>query len=209
MLFASLRNNARRQTGFTLLELLVAITVFATMSVMAYGGLRNVIDNSEASEQALNRLKDVQTGVSAISRDLTQITHRDIRDEYGNVRSYLLTPQNPDLIIEFSRNGHRNPAGLLRSNLQRVAYQLQDNKLYRLHWPQMDRAPGVEPYKSEILDKVNTVDFRFLDDKLNWHNQWPPLNAGAGQATPVLSAIEISIELADWGEIKRLYEVSL
>lgn len=209
MSFARLRNHTRRQHGFTLLELLVAITVFATMSVMAYGGLRNVIDNSEASEQALNRLKDVQTGVSAISRDLTQITHRDIRDEYGNVRSYLLTPQNPELIIEFSRNGHRNPAGLLRSNLQRVAYQLQDNKLYRLHWPQMDRAPGVEPYKSEILDKVNTVDFRFLDDKLNWHNQWPPLNANTAQATPVLSAIEISIELADWGEIKRLYEVSL
>ena len=209
MSFARLRNHTRRQHGFTLLELLVAITVFATMSVMAYGGLRNVIDNSEASEQALNRLKDVQTGVSAISRDLTQITHRDIRDEYGNVRSYLLTPQNPELIIEFSRNGHRNPAGLLRSNLQRVAYQLQDNKLYRLHWPQMDRAPGVEPYKSEILDKVNTVDFRFLDDKLNWHNQWPPLNANTAQATPVLSAIEISIELADWGNIKRLYEVSL
>ncbi len=209
MLFARPRNHTRRQHGFTLLELLVAITVFATMSVMAYGGLRNVIDNSGASEQALNRLKDVQTGVSAISRDLTQITHRDIRDEYGNVRGYLLTPQNPDLLIEFSRNGHRNPAGLLRSNLQRVAYQLQDNKLYRLHWPQMDRAPGVEAYKSEILDKVNTVDFRFLDDKQNWHNQWPPLNAGAEQPTPLLSAIEISIELADWGEIKRLYEVSL
>ncbi len=209
MLFASLRNNARRQTGFTLLELLVAITVFATMSVMAYGGLRNVIDNSGASEQALNRLKDVQTSISAISRDLTQIVRRDIRDNYGNVQAYLLTPQNPDLIIEFSRSGHRNPAGLLRSNLQRVAYQLQDNKLYRLHWPQMDRAPGVEPYKSEILDKVDAIDFRFLDDKQNWHNQWPPLNAGAEQTAPVLSAIEISIKLADWGEIKRLYEVSL
>ena len=73
----------------------------------------------------------------------------------------------------------------------------------------MDRAPGVEPYKSEILDKVNTVDFRFLDDKQNWHNQWPPLNTNATQPAPVLSAIEISIELADWGDIKRLYEVSL
>ncbi len=201
----------KAQCGFTLLELLVAITVFATMSVMAYGGLRNVIDNSQASEQALARLKAVQTAISTISRDLSQVTRRDIRDEYGNRKRYLLTPQDPDALLEFTRGGHRNPAGLPRSHLQRVAYQLQDGKLYRLNWPQLDRAPGVEPWRSELLDQVAAVDFRFLDNRNAWHNRWPPLNATAeaAQNPPEPRAIEITIELADWGKITRLYEVSL
>ncbi len=199
------------QRGFTLLELLVAITVFATMSVMAYGGLRNVIDNSEAAEQALARLKNVQTAISIISRDLSQLARRDIRDEYGNRQRYLQTPQNPDRLIEFTRSGQRNPAALARSHLQRIAYQLQQGTLYRLHWPQLDRAPGVEAYQRAVLDQVNNVDFRFLDDNRNWHNQWPPLDANAdGNALPPQPrAIEITLELDDWGKIIRLYEVSL
>ena len=200
----------RRQRGFTLLELLVAVTVFVTMSVMAYGGLRNVRDNSQVSAQALARLKQLQTAVSVLSRDLSQITQRDIRDEYGNVQAYLLTPQNPDWILAFTRGGLRNPAGLPRSNLQRIAYRLGDNTLHRLHWTHLDRAPGAKPYETPLLTGVNTVDFRFLDDRRNWHSQWPPLNAVAdAEGAAQLRAIELTLELADWGRIQRLYEVSL
>ncbi|MCK4704249.1 MAG: prepilin-type N-terminal cleavage/methylation domain-containing protein, partial [Gammaproteobacteria bacterium] len=40
-----------RQTskGFTLIELMVATAVFAVMSVMAYGGLSQIIDNNTHS----------------------------------------------------------------------------------------------------------------------------------------------------------------
>ncbi len=199
----------RQQRGFTLLELLIAIAVFATMSVMAYGGLRNVIDNSDASEQSLQRLRDIQTTMAAVSRDLSQIFQRDIIDDFGVVQPYLLT-SHPDRLIEFSRNGRRNPAGLVRSSLVRVAYRLEENKLIRMHWQYMDRAPGTDALETEMLDKVKAVDFRFLDDKAVWHDQWPPLNAlsATGKVTSVMKAIEISIELDDLGKINRLYEVT-
>ncbi len=48
-----------KQQGFTLLELLIASIIFAVMAVMAYGGLSNVMDNSEASKRALLRLKQI------------------------------------------------------------------------------------------------------------------------------------------------------
>ncbi len=83
-----MRRNTRtkilKQQGFTLLELLIASIIFALMAVMAYGGLANVMDSSEISKTALQRLKQLQQTVSILDRDLSQIVRRPIRDEYGN-----------------------------------------------------------------------------------------------------------------------------
>jgi general secretion pathway protein J len=196
-------------TGFTLLELLVAVAVFAILSAMAYGGLRNVIDNSQQTESAMERLQQVQMTMLKISRDFTQLSQRNIRDEYGNTSNYIMTGQGDDVFIEFSRGGRRNPAELLRSHLQRVAYKLEENRLSRLHWPHLDRTQEMEPYESVLLDDVENAGVRFLDSTNEWHNEWPPLSA-TGQATGtamVLSAIEFRLELKDWGELVRLFRV--
>ncbi len=198
-----------RRGGFTLLELLVAVAVFAILSAMAYGGLRNVLDNSQQTESAMQRLQQVQLAMLNISRDLTQIAQRGIRDEYGNPANYILSGQGGDVFIEFTRGGRRNPAELLRSHLQRVAYKLEENTLSRLHWPQLDRTQEMQPYESVLLEDVENASIRFLDSNNEWHGEWPPLNASGapGAETIALAAIEFSLELQDWGELVRLFKV--
>ncbi len=196
--------------GFTLLELLVAVAIFAVLSAMAYGGLRNVIDNSQQTETAMQRLQQVQLAILKISRDLTQLSARSIRDEYGNFRNSILTVQGDDIFIEFTRGGRRNPAELLRSHLQRVAYKIEENTLSRLHWPHLDRTQEMLPYESVLLEGVESASVRFLDNNNEWHDEWPPLSA-TGQTdgnTTVLSAIEFTVVLQDWGELVRLFMVS-
>ena len=196
--------------GFTLLELLVAVAIFAVLSAMAYGGLRNVIDNSQQTEAAMQRLQQVQLAMLKISRDLTQLSPRNIRDEYGNTSNYIVTDQSGDVFIEFTRGGRRNPAEMLRSHLQRVAYKLEENTLSRLHWPHLDRTQEMQPYESVLLEDVESASVRFLDKDNEWHDEWPPLNA-TGQLdgnTAVLSAIEFTVTLQDWGELVRLFMVS-
>lgn len=196
--------------GFTLIELLIAIAVFSVMSVMAYGGLSQIIQNSSHSKLELQRLQSIQRAVLSISRDLTQVIERDIRDEYGNTQPFLLADNSIDYLLEFTRNGRRNPAKLQRSHLLRVAYQHEDGKLLRLFWPQLDRAQGMEPYESILLEQVTAVDLRFRDDTGEWHSTWPPLNAQqAGDNSSQLSAIEFTLELENWGEISRLYQVGI
>lgn len=200
-----------KQQGFTLLELLIASIIFAIMALMAYGGLDNVIKNSQASQQALERLQQVQQSVSVLNRDLLQIIPRDIRDEYGNKQAYLTAGNNADNLIEFTRGGRVNPANLLRSSLLRVAYQLDDEKLVRLQWPQLDRAQGVEARQTVLIDKVEDFSLRFLDQNNEWQQQWPPLNTGSGAAAAgavQLLAIEVVLQLEDWGEIRRLYAMN-
>ena len=202
--------STQKPAGFTLLELLVAVAVFAILSSMAYGGLRNVIDNSKQTELSMQRLQQVQLAMLKISRDFTQLSQRNIRDEYGNPNNYIMAGEGGDVFIEFSRGGRRNPAQLQRSHLQRVAYKLEENTLSRLHWPHLDRTQEMQAYESVLLEDVENASIRFLDSSNEWHNEWPPLSATGqpGDAAVALSAIEFTLELQDWGELVRIFQVS-
>ena len=105
----NIKSLPQKQQGFTLLELLIASIIFAIMAVMAYGGLDNVIRNSESSQQALKRLQQIQQSVSVLNRDFSQIVPRSIRDEFGNLQPYLSAGSNIDLTMKnwFACNGHR------------------------------------------------------------------------------------------------------
>lgn len=194
--------------GFTLLELLIAIAVFAIMSVMAYGGLSSVILNSTQAEIELEKLQTMQHAMFTMTRDFTQITRRNIRDEFGNTQPHLVAGSNIDFLVEFTRNGRRNPARLLRSNLLRVAYRYEDNKLFRLFWPQLDRVQGMEPYEDVLLDNVKLAELRYLDNAGEWHNEWPPLSSTGTVSVDSPLAIEFKLELDGWGEITRIYKVT-
>ncbi len=201
------RKPPAKQSGFTLLELLIASIIFAIMAIMAYGGLDNVLENSKSSQQALKRLQQIQQTVSVLNRDFSQIIQRSIRDEYGNKQPYLSAGNNVDNLVEFTRGGRVNPANLLRSSLLRVAYRFDDEKLVRLQWPQLDRAQGIEPKQTRLIDNVENFTLRFLDENAEWQEQWPPLNTGSESAQGI-AAIEIVLQLTDWGDIRRLYAMN-
>jgi len=179
------------------------------MAVMAYGGLQNVIDNSQSSKQALNRLQQLQKCVSVLNRDLLQIIPRPIRDEFGNPQPALSTSTNLDYLVEFTRSGRPNPTSAALSTLQRVAYQLEDGKLIRLQWPYLDRTQEAEPRKSTLIDEVEEVTLSFLNENNEPQTQWPPLNTVTNPDgttdSPEPKAIEVTILLKDWGEIRRVY----
>ena len=199
--------NHRLTRGFTLLELLVAISIFALLSIIAYSGLNSVLNAQQALNENMDRLAEVQRTNLFMGGDLRQILNRGIRDEYGDVQLPLISNElNYDVtgrLIELTRSGYPNPLGVTRSNLQRVAYRIEENILYRLSWSELDRNPDSLPYEVELCSGVNTLSFRFLDADQEWHEQWPPLESATVTALP--SGIEFILELEDWGEIRRLY----
>ena len=195
---------SRRDKGFTLLEIIIAVGIFAVISALAYGGLNTVLRSAQKTEAAADELQQLQLAMSIIQQDLSQITDRPVRNEFGEREGAVVSPGSFGRLITFTRRGWKNPAERPRSTLQRVAYLLEDGKLIREYWPQLDAAPGVETVKYPLLENVTEVRFRFLDEQKKWRNEWPPLSATKKILSPP-RAVEITIVSEQWGSIPRLF----
>lgn len=145
--------------GFTLLELLVSMSIFATLGLGAYQMLQTVADSHARVRSSADSFSGLNLAYSIIQRDFNQFAPRAVRDEYGEVLPPIVF-ENEDYIIEFTRRGWRNPAGRQRSRLQRVAYSLdfEEETLTRHFWEVLDRAEDSEPISQLLLEGV--ADFR-------------------------------------------------
>jgi general secretion pathway protein J len=204
----------RRAAGFTLLELLVALAIFAVLATIAYGALNSVLTARRAVEAKGERLAALQTALMVMERDVEQAVPREVRDEFGDRQPALIGGGTGTAVLALTRDGWRNPLGLARSNLQRVAYAFNDGRLLRASWSILDRAPDSQPYSEVLLDKVTAVDVRFLGADGQWSGYWPQQTA-AGQAAgaqialamPPPRAVEVSLDVEGWGRITRLFRV--
>jgi general secretion pathway protein J len=196
--------------GFTLVELLVALAIFAILSVLAYGGYNAGVLSHEKARTSMQRLESLQTTMRLLTQDFEQMSPRPVRDVLGDGRLPALSAdKREEYLFSLTRAGWTNPAGLPRPTLQRVSYLLDpDGKLIRQYFNVLDATLANEPVRRELIDKVESVTVRYLDSQKQWQDQWPPLNAppaAVARARPV--AIEITLALEDFGEITRLIEV--
>ncbi len=193
-----------RARGVTLLELLVAMAVFAVIGVGAYTALFSVLDAREATQRQAERLAAVQRSVDALVRDLRQAVERPVRSVKPAQRAPLLAQRGQQALLTLTRGGWLNPADLPRSTLARVSWSLRDGRLRRRIKEQPDaRARPNQRPDRVYLREVESVELRFRDGEGNWQDQWPPLNTRSDAAGLPL-AVEFTITLTDWGEIRRL-----
>jgi len=196
--------------GFTLLELIVAIGVFAVMAAMAYGGLSAVLNTRASIERVSARTTLYQKAYLRLREDFQNGAIRGIKDENGQARPALFYDTYRQR-VEFTRGGWPNPLGLPRTGFQRVAYSVDDKgRLIRESWNVLDRAPRSEPDDLLLIDGVDKFAIRFLDSKLQWQEQWPPQSdVDTTAAVPDLPlAVELRISTRDWNELRFLFQMS-
>ncbi|MFA5530258.1 MAG: type II secretion system minor pseudopilin GspJ [Thiohalomonadaceae bacterium] len=209
----NLRTNpdGRRCAGFTLLEMLVASAVFAILAAAAYGGLNAILQARGETERQAARLAELQSAMTLLSRDLTQLAPREVRSEYGDRLPAISGGPRSALPLELTRAGWRNPAGHARSTLQRVGYVLDDDVLVRHNWRVLDRAQDSAAYPLRVLTRVRHFQVRFLTANREWTEDWPPDTNVQAPAAPAPAphplAVEIRLELEDLGELTRVFRV--
>jgi general secretion pathway protein J len=192
------------QEGFTLLEMLVALTVFALLSAMVYGGQVAVLNLKRGTEQQAEHLKRLQTAMLMLERDIGQHVLRPVRDDFGDNQPPMESADFGDFRLSLTRAGWENLLNQPRSTLQRVAYGLEDEKLIRYSWSMLDRAQGSEPDKVVLLEQVRSFKPRFLDQQHEWQEQWPARSADNAPLLAMPLAVELILELDDWGAFRRL-----
>ena len=200
------------EKGFTLVELLIAVAIFATVALMAGTGLRSVLTARDIAEDNADRLSELQRGMNIIQSDIEQIINRKVRDEYGDMLPAIQGSASDGYII-FTRTGAQNPLKLQRSSLQRVAYLIDDTDLVRQAWYFVDGTTDNTAQETVIISNIDSMEFSFLSEEEKWEEQWPTSslesddNDKAPTPSPMPKAIELRMVLMDYGEITRLFIV--
>lgn len=202
------RKIARNQSGFTLVEILVAMAIFALIAVGSVTMLSAVTTQNELSDERMKALQDMQRAMLIIERDFLQMVPRKTRVD-GDVSDILVFAEkfafeSDSGSIGFVRSGWHNPQlTLRRSTMQSVAYRTQDKKLERLYTTYVDNAIGVEPKTRVLLEGVESISFEFLEKFDSKKFEWK--QAESVEELPI--AVAIIIESEAYGEIRREFKV--
>jgi general secretion pathway protein J len=196
----------RKERAFTLVELLVALAIFALISAFAYRGLSVLMDSRAHLERDSRKWRDLALFVGRFERDVQATLDRPAVGPSG-------TPQAPvssllDLGGSTTTTGlaiTRSGASLYANALagpQRVGYRLAEGRVERLAWTAVDAAPRASVASTPVLEDVRALTFRFLDRTLEWRREWA---LPATQGTPL--AVEMTVEMAGGERIVRIVEI--
>ena len=190
----------KKNRGFTLLEILVALFVFAILSLILSSALRNVISAQIGTEKNAERLRALQITLLLMSRDVEQIVSRPIKTAAGkDEKAFIGTSQG----FTLTHTGIANPTGYAKqSALQRTRYLYHDNRLWRAVWPVLDQAPQTIAHSRLLLSGVMDVRFDYLDKDKHFQSTWP-LEGSDPHLLP--RAIKVTLSISEWGRISQIY----
>jgi general secretion pathway protein J len=183
--------NRTSNKGFTLLEVMIAISITALIGIASTNLLSNIIESKRVTDARSEQLITLQRFNQFISRDVEQIINRSIRDEYGDEQAAIIIDDS-DYLAQWTRLGWRNRPIIedsqeesQRAEIQRVAFQMFDindeeceaaksrleswgrfdpegSCLVRFFWPVLDRASDTEAKTQILLDLVEEIEIELL-----------------------------------------------
>jgi general secretion pathway protein J len=213
---------------------MVALLITAIMFAIGYTELNQALKSRRELDEQSARLIAVQGALRTIEQDFELLQPRPVRNLLGDGYLPALTTEpiagagltsgssaGPLPLVTFTRGGWTNPVGIQRSELQRVSYTLQNGALIRQYYPVLDATLQDTVVSRTLLDHVQSFSLRFMDAGHNWQTQWPavglpgavqPAQQPAAMSQTQLRtnpiAVEVSLQLDDWGLIVRDIEVA-
>lgn len=199
----------KRFSGFTLLELLVAISIFALISAIAYGSLSRFMSDRVRLESEHEFWQSLSLVFVRLEDDLSQARERKVRDLIGTSQPAFRgqptdTRATGQPSLEFIRGGVFVYGDTARSDLQHIGYRLVEGTLKRLVWPVLDQGTQTTAVEIPLLKNVEEFRVRFYTPSGVWIDEWPA--SGIDDILP--RGVEIKLTLTGRGEFTRLFLVN-
>jgi general secretion pathway protein J len=194
----------KKNRGFTLLEILVALFIFTIIAVIMTSALHTVLTTQTETEKQAAKLTKLQMALLIFSRDIEQAIDRPINNAAGSREASFIG--ETDRVI-FTHAGFANPFGQIqRSTLQRTTYFKNNNSFIRQSWQALDQVSNTPTQQRDLFAPVTELKFKYLDNHSKLHNSWPPPDQPNASALP--RGIQIIFTLPTWGEISQFYIIS-
>lgn len=226
--------------GFTLIELLVALFIAAVMFAIGYGAINEALQSRGSIRRHQQNLVQLETTLQVMEQDFVQLAPRPVRQPGGDgylpclqgsppsdlsdtsdTSSASTTSSTSDTsdmdtstpLVVLTRSGWSNPIGLPRTELERVAYVLDNGTLVRESWNVLDATLSSMPVKRNLLKHVRSVSFQYMSITRSWINTWPP----AGVSSQAVQdsyyrmrplAVQVTLDTTQWGKIVRIFETA-
>lgn len=192
-----------RTSGFSLIEVLVALLIFVFVTLVAYQGFFAVAHMESRSREDADTRQDLFRAWYTVGQDLLHMRARPVRGQLGDAEPAYLAGREPYL-IEFTRGGLPSlpvsPGGMMR-----VAYRLTDEgDLFRVTWPALDAPESVEPTELLLLSDLESVTFEHLGSDNFYVQPWPPVNLESPPLDLMPRMVRLRMRLQNGIEIERL-----
>lgn len=168
-----------RASGFTLVELLVAIAIFAVLSALGWKVFDYLIKVKERNTQHEMNLGQLQEAYQQILRDTVQAV--PLTANMNNDIQPALVLQNGR--FNFSKTGVTDPLQQGIAPDERVEYQYRadEKKLYRLKYHNLNSSGRDQPESSVLLSDVDQFEIIVLNP--NESNSWPDAQVDLNDVT--------------------------
>ena len=194
----------KHSRAFTLLEMIVAIGIFAVIAVVSYASLNRFLDHRDVLQTEIETMKELQLAFSLLEQDMHFISERIVRGAYGDPEPLLMI-NNINVAGELLRFTTARPAVSLpqTSALQRTAYRWENGDFIRVNWQVLDRDQDARESKHLLLSDVQGVTVTVLQSiggAMQSIDTWDTEDK-------LPDGVEWSIQMADGKQYRRVFEV--
>jgi len=217
-------DSASKDLGFTLVEVLISLFIFALISAGTLGAMFQTFAAKDRLDAASTELSDIAAFRAIIRADISAMELRPMRDGVGGTENFLVTTRNPAeprAVLTFTRLGRSNPAGAARGQAERVRYIVRDGQFIRESLRHENPAQRDDWTGRVLLENIERVDVVFRNNAVAGNGtgaatggnrvieDWTILLSQVANLGTVDGAIEFKLTDARGLETAHLFELSL
>jgi general secretion pathway protein J len=162
---------SRRTQGFTLVEMMVSLLIFALLAAAGVGLLAFSVRAQGATDAKLAQIAQLNQLGSALSADFAQVRARPTRDEGGATLPVFTGSADSGTtpMLRLIRAGWTNVDEAARPSEQKVEYRLDGGVLQRIAYPMLDGAKPAAAVPILTGVKAIALSYRYAGA---WADHW-------------------------------------
>jgi general secretion pathway protein J len=190
--------------GFTLIELMIAIMIFAVITVISYRVISALVKTKEVITSVHNKWGSLSNTVNRLNQSMYQVIPLAVRNGDGG----LIPALNGKAKLEgkFDAQLELTESGFIGDQIygsvapKRIGYRFINGRIYLITWPVLNQVINTVPRVDVLLENVQSFKVTFLYTDKQWYNTWP---ADSGNLTALPVGIKVNIKLSTAEEVVR------